>query len=916
MDSPKTLVAILDGADWPVLRPLLDQGMLPTLQRLLTHGASASVMGLAPYSAPMLLASAVTGQRAWRHGVVSIEGGGTSIPRPRTSTLWDLATDAGLPSIVVGGQAVTPGDPFSGVFVAEPFFSATPSRAVLPLALAAELEPLRVTRSTLDPRVIGLLCPKLSADVASCDPLAGRLADALSHLYSVHNVAASLLETEPWQLAVVHHSFLATIRQCFGGLDRPETPVAVRTRYTDVVTGACRLLDLLLGQLLEAGGDGVRVVIASLRGAPTLNPNFMVDYPLRHPGSGCLIASGPGFRRDLRLGTFNVLDLAPTILHALSLPCPRDLDGRLLDELFVSGNTAAVGESALDDPVVTREPASRGALESFNLGVDLFEASRFAEALPHLDRAAELRPESPVFAFWLACCLARLGRDDEAEIAVQVLRDREPEPRWQIPARLAVIAAMGKRHGRILDLVPVPVTPGTLPPIAVATLANALMETGRWDDASILLRDHLIHQPSNDLWLALVRCYLHWHRYQDAIDAARHVLADNPGLAVAHFWLARALQGAGRHEEAEQALREIHRLAPHRAEARAVVAELQPALAEQLPWRITAPPIADINSPRSAVAIRRFARDRFSPVAANTDGAFVTIELPERSAGSLIFRPMHSNEAARVVALLGDPNLVTDEWQVRVWETTAEPRRLVGAAAWRIAPDESSTAHLAIALLPRFRAEDSARVMTRALFAEIAGAEVRQVIVSTQEAAAWKAVLQRPGFAIQHWTDETWVGDPILLRERYRRYDDIISSWQENGWQLRPLETADWELVRRWGVDGNFLTPEHADRVQALHDPHLSRLLLNRNGPAGLLLVTRRHRTVIPEFLGGDPAQPEVWGIATVLLLRWLIEYSNPTASYDEFALTTNLHRGRRHKLATIAGMRRTREQHHFLVEL
>lgn len=104
--------------------------------------------------------------------------------------------------------------------------------------------------------------------------------------------------------------------------------------------------------------------------------------------------------------------------------------------------------------------------------------------------------------------------------------------------------------------------------------------------------------------------------------------------------------------------------------------------------------------------------------------------------------------------------------------------------------------------------------------------------------------------------------------------------------------------------------------MQALHDPDLSRLLLNRNGPAGLLLVTRRHRTVIPEFLGGDPAQPEVWGIATVLLLRWLIEYSNPAASYDEFVLTTNLHRGRRHKLATIAGMRRTREQHHFLVEL
>ncbi|HVU24112.1 MAG TPA: tetratricopeptide repeat protein [Opitutus sp.] len=916
MASPKTLVALLDGADWPLLQPLLDRGWLPTLQRLLAQGASATVMGVAPFSAPMLLASAVTGQRAWRHGVVSVDGGGTTIPRPRTAALWDLATAAGRSSIVVGGHAAPPAGAFSGVFVAEPFFAAKSSDAVRPAALTAELAPLCVTRATLDPKVVRLLCPQLSAAVAAEDPLAGRLADALGHLYSVHNVAASLLETEPWQLGIVHHSFLATIRQCFGGLDRPETSSAVRTRYTEVVAGACRLLDLLLGQLLASVGDGIRVVIASLRGAPALDPQFMADYPLRHPGSGCLIATGPGFRPGVRLGTVNGLDLAPAILHSLGLPCPRDLDGRVLDELFSVAGSASFREATPGTPDVPPEPASPGALASFNLGVDLFEAARFVEALPHFDRAAALRPESPVFAFWLACCLARLGLDEEAETTAQVLRDREPEPRWQIPARLAVIAGLGRRHRRILDLVPLPVAPGTLPSIAIAALADALMDENRWDDASVLLRDHLLHQPTNELWLALARCYLHEHRFQDAIDAARHVLADNPGLAAAHFSLARALQGAGRPEEAGHALREIHRLAPQRAEARGAVAELQPALAAQLPWQIASPPIPDASRLRSAIAACRSARDQIPSSAANDDRTFVIIEPPGRSAGPLVYRPMRSDETARATALLGDPSLLTAEWQVRVWETVAEPRRLVGVAAWQVATDKQATAHLAIALLPRFRTEEAARAMTRPLLAEIARTGVHEVIVSTQEAAAWEAVLRRPGFPIEHWTDESWVGDPLLLRERYRRYDDLVTSWEESGWRLRPLETADWELVRQWGVDGKYLTPEHFDRLPALHDSTLTRLVLNRDGPAGLLVATRRHRIVVPELLVGDPAQPEAWGIATVLLLRWLIEYSSPAASYDEFVLTTNLHRGRGHKLATFPGMRRTREQHHFLVGL
>jgi arylsulfatase A-like enzyme len=47
-----------------------------------------------------------------------------------------------------------------------------------------------------------------------------------------------------------------------------------------------------------------------------------------------VILSGAGVRAGAQLEKASILDLAPTILHALELAVPRDLDGRVLSEAF------------------------------------------------------------------------------------------------------------------------------------------------------------------------------------------------------------------------------------------------------------------------------------------------------------------------------------------------------------------------------------------------------------------------------------------------------------------------------------------------------------------------------------------------------------------------------------------------------
>ncbi|MGD8623305.1 MAG: alkaline phosphatase family protein [Anaerolineae bacterium] len=60
-----------------------------------------------------------------------------------------------------------------------------------------------------------------------------------------------------------------------------------------------------------------------------------------HRPDGLLIVAGPGIRPGTQLEGASILDLAPTILHALDVPVPHDLDGRVLAEAFADASSLA-----------------------------------------------------------------------------------------------------------------------------------------------------------------------------------------------------------------------------------------------------------------------------------------------------------------------------------------------------------------------------------------------------------------------------------------------------------------------------------------------------------------------------------------------------------------------------------------------
>jgi predicted AlkP superfamily phosphohydrolase/phosphomutase len=60
-------------------------------------------------------------------------------------------------------------------------------------------------------------------------------------------------------------------------------------------------------------------------------------YSGMHRDYGLLLMNGPGVRQGSEIEGAAIQDLAPTLLHAMDLPIPLDMDGRILENAFAEG---------------------------------------------------------------------------------------------------------------------------------------------------------------------------------------------------------------------------------------------------------------------------------------------------------------------------------------------------------------------------------------------------------------------------------------------------------------------------------------------------------------------------------------------------------------------------------------------------
>jgi predicted AlkP superfamily phosphohydrolase/phosphomutase len=125
----KVLLIGWDSADWKIINPLLEAGLMPALDQLINQGVMGNIGTLVPALSPILWNSIATGKLAQKHGILGFveprpDGSGI---RPVTSTsrkckaIWNILSQAGFRSHVVGWFASHPAEPINGTCVSNQF---------------------------------------------------------------------------------------------------------------------------------------------------------------------------------------------------------------------------------------------------------------------------------------------------------------------------------------------------------------------------------------------------------------------------------------------------------------------------------------------------------------------------------------------------------------------------------------------------------------------------------------------------------------------------------------------------------------------------------------------------------------------------------------------------------------------------
>jgi len=114
-EAPKVVVLGLDGATWRLIDPMLAQGRLPNLHKLVSRGIYGDLVSSPPILSPIVWTTIFTGKNPKAHGVDSRDRSTSS--HRRCKALWNISSEQGLETVVVNVPGTWPPEEIKGAMV-------------------------------------------------------------------------------------------------------------------------------------------------------------------------------------------------------------------------------------------------------------------------------------------------------------------------------------------------------------------------------------------------------------------------------------------------------------------------------------------------------------------------------------------------------------------------------------------------------------------------------------------------------------------------------------------------------------------------------------------------------------------------------------------------------------------------------
>lgn len=624
-----------DAADWHLIHPLLDAGLMPNLQKLVEGGVMGKIATLQPALSPMLWTSIATGKTADHHGVLGFlepdPMAGTARPVASSSrkvkALWNILHQSGFRSHVLNWFAGHPAEPVNGAFVSNAYAKAgQPFGAPWPM-LAGTVHPSELTDALADLRIhLGDLTgddllpfiPLLARVDQSKDQRPAQLAGILAETITVHAAASWLMENREWEFLAVYFDAIDRAGHLFMQYHPPRLE-AVREAefeiYRDTINGVYCYLDAMLGRLVQLAGPETAIVLVSDHGFESgrLRPKGPDGEPAKaallwHRTHGVLCMAGPGIRRDELVYGAGLLDIAPTILNLFGLPAAEDMPGRSLAEAFEAlpvidripsweeapgecGRAADESEDAWDASEMMAQLAALGYFDAvsdsasdklrlirldrtMNLAKVHMECGHYDEAISLLEYLVREQPKLTAHRMYLAQAYFKAGRLADCRPVVEgVIAEAAGRPLAHL-LRGNLALSEGRTEEALACLLQAEEAGEPFPRLC-ELMGRAFLKLDRWDDAEPQFRKALEFNPdSAEAWAGLARLLAEKGDYTGAAEAALNAIGLRFDLPGSHYILGVSLARLGCNARAMQAFETCRALAPETAAATGWMAEI------------------------------------------------------------------------------------------------------------------------------------------------------------------------------------------------------------------------------------------------------------------------------------------------------------------------------------------------------